>query len=167
MAFATKKKCEELLQYFTTMIDNRRKELKNGEQPTQSVIDVMLTSPSNFTEDEVGIHFSDPNWCFYLQLIANIVSIFLAGFETTATSLTFFMKHLGEFTEIQQKCRDEVKTVLQGRTMTAEDLRLVRIAILGNVYNIANTSYLSCRTSQQRWKNPCDTTLLSELFRPE
>jgi cytochrome P450 len=54
MAFATKKKCEELLQYFTTMIDNRRKELQKGEQTTQSVIDVMLTSPSNFTEDEVG-----------------------------------------------------------------------------------------------------------------
>jgi cytochrome P450 len=52
-----------------------------------------------------------------------VLVIFIAGFDTTATALSFLMYYLGQNPDIQQRAREEIKTVLKGQKITSGDLR--------------------------------------------
>lgn len=56
------------------------------------------------------------------QLFDEVMTIFSAGFETTATTLTWLWALLGQSPDVTQKLQDEVDSVLQGRTPTVEDI---------------------------------------------
>jgi cytochrome P450 len=56
------------------------------------------------------------------QLFDEVMTIFSAGFETTATALTWLWTLIARNPEVGQKLRDEVDTVLQGRTPTVDDV---------------------------------------------
>lgn len=56
------------------------------------------------------------------QLFDEVMTIFSAGFETTATALTWLWVLLAKSPEVEEKLRDEVDSVLQGRTPTLEDI---------------------------------------------
>jgi cytochrome P450 len=66
--------------------------------------------------DEDGNPMSDD------QLMAECLTLFGAGHETTATALGWAWYLLCQHPEIYQKVQQEVDTVLQGRTPTYEDL---------------------------------------------
>ena len=91
----------------------------------QSFIDERRKSPSERNDflsillqarDEDGNPMSDE------QLMAECLTLFGAGHETTATALTWCWYLLCQHPEIYQKVRQEVDRVLQGRTPTYADL---------------------------------------------
>lgn len=52
----------------------------------------------------------------------NILTLYLAGHETTANTLTWVFYHLDKNPEVAQKLYEEVDSVLEGRTPTLDDL---------------------------------------------
>jgi cytochrome P450 len=57
------------------------------------------------------------------QLFDEAITIFTAGYETTATALTWLWTVLEQRPDIEAKLVEELDTVLQGRTPAFEDLR--------------------------------------------
>ncbi|MFT4980273.1 MAG: cytochrome P450 [Bacteroidia bacterium] len=57
------------------------------------------------------------------QIQDEVITIFLAGHETTAVALTWLMHCLDENPEVEQKLLDEEKAVLNGRIPKLEDLK--------------------------------------------
>jgi cytochrome P450 len=51
--------------------------------------------------------------------------MFLAGHETTSTALGWMVYHLATLPEIQQKLKEEVDRVLQGKPITQDNIREV------------------------------------------
>ncbi|MCF8275545.1 MAG: cytochrome P450 [Flavobacteriales bacterium] len=62
------------------------------------------------------------------QIQDEVITIFLAGHETTAVALTWFMHCLEENPEVEEKLAEEEKRVLNGRTPTLEDLHALEYA---------------------------------------
>ncbi len=56
------------------------------------------------------------------QLRDQVVTIFLAGFETTANALAWTIRLLGEHPEVEQRLTAEIDSVLNGRTAAVEDV---------------------------------------------
>lgn len=56
------------------------------------------------------------------QLEDEVMTTFLAGFETTANALTWTFHLLAGHPEVERKLRDEIKTVTNGRLPSAEDM---------------------------------------------
>lgn len=67
-------------------------------------------------KDPQGQGLTDP------QLRNEVITLFLAGHETTALLLTWGFTLLGRHPEVVEKMRQEVETVLQGRIPTTEDI---------------------------------------------
>ncbi len=57
------------------------------------------------------------------QLRDEVLTMFLAGHETTALAVTFAWHHLATSPELATRMRDEVEQVLGGRPGTADDVR--------------------------------------------
>lgn len=55
------------------------------------------------------------------QLRDQVVTIFLAGYETTANALAWTFRLLGDHPDVERRLVEEVDTVLNGRTATVED----------------------------------------------
>jgi cytochrome P450 len=62
------------------------------------------------------------------QLFDEAITIFTAGYETTATTLTWLWTVLEQRPDIYQQLVAEIDTVLQGRTPAFEDLRALDYA---------------------------------------
>ena len=56
------------------------------------------------------------------QILDEVITIFLAGHETTAVALTWLMHCLDENPEVADKLREEEKSVLNGQNPTVENL---------------------------------------------
>lgn len=56
------------------------------------------------------------------QLFDEVMTIFSAGFETTATTLTWLWVLLAQHPDVERKLRDEVQSVLAGRVPTVDDV---------------------------------------------
>ncbi len=56
------------------------------------------------------------------QVIAECLTLFVAGYETTATALTWTWYLLCQHPEAYEQMQEEVDTILQGRTPTYDDL---------------------------------------------
>ena len=76
-------------------------------------------------QDEDGLAFTNE------QLVDEVRTIFLAGHETTALALTYTLHLLAENPGVQDKLRDELKLVLDGRPPTYGDLD--RLSYTGNI----------------------------------
>ena len=66
--------------------------------------------------DEDGSQMTDQ------QLRDEAMTLFLAGHETTALVLSWSWYLLGQHPEVEQRLAEEVRTVLQGRPPTLEDV---------------------------------------------
>jgi cytochrome P450 len=53
--------------------------------------------------------------------------MFVAGYETTATALSWIFYNLGTHPEIQKKAAAEVWNVLKGQNITRDDLNKVSL----------------------------------------
>ena len=63
------------------------------------------------------------------QLRDELLTLFLAGHETTANALTFTLYNLSQHPEVEQRVKEEVETVLNGRMPTPDDLRSLRYTL--------------------------------------
>lgn len=62
------------------------------------------------------------------QLRDQVVTIFLAGYETTANALAWTFRLLGEHPDVERRLVEEVDTILNGRTATVEDTSQLKYA---------------------------------------
>ena len=103
----THKAANVLRDYIQRFIDERR------SNPTErnDFLSILLQA-----RDEDGKPMSDE------QLMAECLTLFGAGHETTATALSWTWYLLCQHPEMYQKVQEEVDSVLQGRTPTYDDL---------------------------------------------
>lgn len=90
------------------MIDRRRQRLDEGHD----LLSVLVRA----TDEDTGVGMTNE------MLRDQVMTIFLAGHETTAQSLSWLLYLLGQHPEIQEAVRAEVDRVLGGRTPTFDDL---------------------------------------------
>ncbi len=95
----------DLVQHF---IDERR---THGNEDRSDLLSLLME-----TRDEDGQPVSDE----YVR--NNILTLFFAGHETTANTLTWTFRYLDQHLEVVARLQQEVDTVLGGRLPTLEDL---------------------------------------------
>ncbi len=103
----THKAVRVLRDYIQHFIDERR----NCPTERNDLLSILLQA-----RDEDGKPISDE------QLMAECLTLFGAGHETTATALSWTWYLLCQHPEVYQKVQLEVDSILQGRTPTYEDL---------------------------------------------
>lgn len=64
------------------------------------------------------------------QLRDELITLIIAGHETTSNTLSWTWMLLAQYPEVQSKLLEEIKTVLEGRTPTVADLPRLRYASL-------------------------------------
>ncbi len=90
------------------MIDEHLHGAKRG---SDDLLSMMIQSMPN-VETEAGKQ----------QLRDQVVTIFLAGYETTANALAWIFRLLGEHPDIEQRLVTEINDVLHGRAATVDDV---------------------------------------------
>lgn len=92
-------------------------------------------------EDEDGAFMSDN------QLMAECLNLFGAGYETTATALSWALTLLCQHPESYQRVQREVDSVLQGRTPTYADLARLPycLQVLKETLRLYPPIYSTCR----------------------
>lgn len=107
-------------QKFETILQNIREivtrfiDLKRNEQDESAdLISMLLNSVDEETNEQMTNE----------QLFDEAMTIFLAGFETTSTVLTWLWHVLNENPEIELKLREEIETVLGKQTPSIESLK--------------------------------------------
>lgn len=93
----------------TGIIENRRKE---GKQ-----YDDLLSMLMDARDEDTGEGMSTR------QLRDEVMTIFIAGHETTANALTWAFYVLAQNPEVEKKLQEELDTVLQGKPVSFENLR--------------------------------------------
>ncbi len=96
----------ELKELVQSLIDSRRQQLGSD------LISMLLNS----VDDETAEQMNDD------QLFDEGMTIFAAGFETTATTLTWLWHILEQHPEVTDRIRDEVDSVLGRRTPNVTDI---------------------------------------------
>jgi len=95
------------------IIEARRRALGRGEAAAhEDLLQMFLEA----TDADTGARMNDQ------QLRDEIMTMFLAGHETTANSLTWALYLLGKSPHVARALRDEARTVLGDRAPTAEDV---------------------------------------------
>ncbi|MCU0656946.1 MAG: cytochrome P450 [Polyangiaceae bacterium] len=87
-------------------------ERRRSPEPRPDLLGMLMSA----TDEETGERMSDQ------QLRDEVVTLFLAGHETTALALSWAFLLLSLHPEAGRKLRDELRQVLQGRAPTAEDV---------------------------------------------
>lgn len=100
---------ESLNKIVTKIIDGRR----NSEHRFNDLLEMLM----DVQDEDTGEKMSDK------QLRDEIMTIFLAGHETTANALTWGLYLLSQNPEIEKKYLEEIDTVLGGKIPTFEDLK--------------------------------------------
>jgi cytochrome P450 len=94
-----------------TLIARGRESLQRGELGSKDLLSLLLTA-----RDEEGNSMSDQ------QLRDEVITLLLAGHETTALNLSWTWYLLTQYPEVEEKLHAELDSVLAGRMPTAEDL---------------------------------------------
>jgi len=97
------------------IIDGIIRERRSSHQPRGDLLDTLLHS-----YDAEGHPMSDE------QLRDEVMTLFLAGHETTAIALSWSCYLLGQHSQVEAKLREELVTVLGDREPTPEDLPRLR-----------------------------------------
>jgi cytochrome P450 len=79
--------------------------------------DDLLTMMVQMTDAETGARMSDE------EIRAEVITLYLAGYDTTALTLTYVWYHLARQPEIEARFHAEIDTVLGGRPPRFDDLR--------------------------------------------
>lgn len=116
-----KRQCKVLDDVVNGVIEDRRRMAERGDDLPNDLLTMLLEA-----RDEDGSGMSDE------QLRDEVMTMFLAGHETTANTLSWTVMLLAQNPEWQQKLHEELASVLEdGRDPTLEDLR--RLPLLDRV----------------------------------
>lgn len=91
------------------------RERRSSTQPRKDLLDMLLRA-----RDEDGQPMSDA------QLRDEVMTLFLAGHETTAIALSWACYLIAQNPEVEEKLAEELRTVLGDRVPTPEDLGQLR-----------------------------------------
>jgi cytochrome P450 family 3 subfamily A len=107
------------------MVENKRKQLASRNSETSEgnpdLLDLL-----------VAAHDSG-NGLSQTELLQNIFLFFLAGHETTSSSLTAILHYISADPKLQKLCQEEVDRVFEGKTPTNESVK--QLDILNRVIN--------------------------------
>jgi cytochrome P450 len=103
------------------MLDDRRAAAQRGEAARGDLLDMLLASE----DSETGERMNDA------QLRDEVMTMFLAGHETTAMALTWTVHLLTQHPDVQEAVAREVDEVLGGRAPTLADFG--RLELTGRV----------------------------------
>ncbi|MEO7044919.1 MAG: cytochrome P450 [Ferruginibacter sp.] len=108
-----KKNCEIFDRIMYKIIDRRRSERKRGQAvPDNDLLDMLL----DFCDEESGPSFSDK------LLRDELTTIFMAGHETTAQTLSWMFYHIAKENVISEKIKAESKLVAGNNYVSLEDV---------------------------------------------
>lgn len=97
-----------LTQAVNTIIEAGEKTGDNGD----NLISMLLHAVDEETDERMS----------HKQLFDEVMTVFSAGFETTATALTWIAYLLAQHPDVEARLREEITTVLGDRVPTFEDL---------------------------------------------
>lgn len=109
------------------MITKRRKEREtNSSYESRTLLDLLIEAKDHegdgrgFSDVEVGSIYI---LCTYLKVRDNIITFLLAGHETTASAMAWFMYHVSSNPTVENKVREELERVLQGNPIEVHHLK--------------------------------------------
>ncbi|KAK9829411.1 hypothetical protein WJX72_005691 [[Myrmecia] bisecta] len=122
------------------IIANRRNLLASSQQTTACLLDKLLTS-----QDEAGQGMADQ------ALRDELMTLLIAGQETSAILLSWACAFLAHHPDIQQRAAEEVQQVLQGRLPTSSNIRGLRLmeAVVLEVLRLRPPAYLVGRCAAE------------------
>lgn len=103
---------ETLNSVVSTIISERRKQLADSAMETGDLLSMLLAAQ----DEETGEVMNDQ------QVRDEVMTLLLAGQETTSAALTWTWYLVSEHPEIEQRLHEEVDRVLNGRLPTVEQL---------------------------------------------
>ncbi|KAK7602694.1 hypothetical protein V9T40_006668 [Parthenolecanium corni] len=115
-----------LLPFFTKLLKQseefRKHESTKRNDMMQLFLDIRDQEEQNNVTDDSGISFNDN------VILSNIFLFYVAGFETTAATISFCLYELALNPEVQSKLRQEVRTVLKanGGELTYDTLKRLK-----------------------------------------
>ena len=95
----------------TTVYDIIQDRRRNGKEGTNDLLSMLIEA----RDEETGEGMTDE------QLRDEVMTLLLAGHETTASSLGWTWYFLSKYPDVERKLHQEVDEVLGGRTPTLED----------------------------------------------
>lgn len=107
---------EQSLRRAVAMIDEAILGLVHDRRKSREQRDDLLSLLLNARDEETQAGMDDR------QLRDELVTLFIAGNETTAITMSWLWYVLDRFPEVDRKVRAEIEVVLGGRTPTADDL---------------------------------------------
>jgi Cytochrome P450 len=107
------------------------------QHPKDDLLGMLLA----MRDEETGEGMSDR------QARDEVVTIFFAGHETTAATMTWAFYLLSEHPKVEERVRNELKTVLNGRVPTFADLQKLTYTqqVLNEVLRLYPAAYLFAR----------------------
>jgi cytochrome P450 len=138
------------------IIEERRRRREAGEAPADDVLSLLMNAM-----DEDGSRMSSK------QLRDEVMTLFIAGHETTAVTLGWAWHLLAQNPAVEQRLADELCSILGGRAPSAEDLpRLTYLdAVIREVLRLYPAAYVIQRTSTEPvelggYSFPANTTVI-------
>ena len=111
---------DQLRQILRGMIQRRRHAISHSPDPEEH--DDLLALMIHAVDEDTGEGMTEQ------QLLDEVCSLYLAGYETTATGLQWALYFLTTHPEHWERLREETDAVLRGRVPRFDDLRRLRYA---------------------------------------
>ncbi|MFZ0738349.1 MAG: cytochrome P450 [Candidatus Acidiferrales bacterium] len=138
------------------IIDDRRRRRAAGEPESDDVLSLLMSAM-----DEDGSHMTPK------QLRDEVMTLFIAGHETTAVTLGWAWHLLAQNPRVEERLAEELRSVLGGAPPSAADLaRLPYLdAVISEVLRLYPAAYIIQRTSLEPfdlggYRFPVKTTVL-------
>jgi len=138
------------------IIEERRRRREAGEAPSDDVLSLLMNAM-----DEDGSRMTSK------QLRDEVMTLFIAGHETTAVTLGWAWHLLAQNPGVEERLRKELRLALGGRAPSPDDLpRLIYLdAVIREVLRLYPAAYVIQRTSTERvefggYSFPKNTTVL-------
>ncbi|CAH1118929.1 unnamed protein product [Phaedon cochleariae] len=116
MDFLLKGKHETHKVYQKIIAQRQQNDFGDANRFVENILEAFLLEKSKKSEKEASLFYNDQQ--FY-HLLADI---FGAGLDTTLTTLRWYLLYMAQNPTIQDKIRDEIQDVLQGRPFNLEDI---------------------------------------------
>ncbi len=144
------------------MIETHRERLQNQPDDSGDLLDMMLRSEQDFPAES-----GKPNELLRDQ----VITIFLAGYETVANALIWTWYLLSEHPEVERKMHQELGQVLQGRAPTVDDVPKLKYleAVLAESMRLYPPAWAMGRRARNDfslgdYRLPAGTTVLVSQF---
>jgi len=132
---------DELERVVFAIIEDRRRVLEGGGEPPDDLLTMLMTA----TDAETGAALSQR------ELRDEVITLLLAGHETTALTLTWCWYLLARHPQERERLEAELTSVLAGRTPSFDDLPALRItrAVLDETLRLYPAAWITSRRAQE------------------